>query len=711
MSEPKTLREICMQSCEDMYRQMEVLQKVAEANDDRIPGMVTTDVTNIEYHPGYIKLILRSRIMDPDGLKVLIGKQPVEGEVTFDNYDETVPSINIFASEAVLSKIRNAGPSRIILSTNLKWLIKRTLNTYEECGDQLGFPKVKPSFSESEYDYPEGVDPSDKQREAVRTVLNSSLSYVWGAPGTGKTQLVLATAIMAYLKKGKRVLVVAPTNNAVEQVMRGLLKAIEGDSRARRYIDIRKDVIRMGLATSSFFNDYPNVCERRNTTESIGKLEDKIKDMRKLLEERAIQRLSPDFDRLGELLEEREHAGFLKRRSVEKDIKASITDLRSKISAFERYEHLLDNVDATNITTQFYGIRNNLFNRSIPLLDVDEYRDLSDSDIEERIEQCTREIRELRDYQSVAKMDSAKIIGMTPHLLMNHRKHFMSDEGPSIDHIFVDEAGYANLIQTLPVFMIGAPVTFLGDHMQLTPVCNVDRGSIRTWFKRDDPYMHYAYLWDVPVLYAEYVLSNQPDVIGREYIANKVPELEMTVRISLTESFRFGQNLARALNRCVYHNGIVGRGGGTLTIDHVDARCEEEGRSNLAEVHAIADYIKTRQRDLGSFVVLTPYTDQVEALRKGLPNFRDDIMTVHRSQGREWDTVILSVRDNKVSTPHERLTFTSTVKTSDGVRVINTAVSRAKKRLVIVCDEDYWLNRVDGRELIRNLLSEAIHSS
>ena len=83
-------------------------------------------------------------------------------------------------------------------------------------------------------------------------------------------------------------------------------------------------------------------------------------------------------------------------------------------------------------------------------------------------------------------------------------------------------------------------------------------------------------------------------------------------------------------------------------------------------------------------------------------------MTVHRSQGREWDTVIISIRDNECTSASLRLTFTSTVKTLDGARVINTAVSRAKKRLVIVCDTDFWMNRVDDEELLRNLISESL---
>ena len=82
-----------------------------------------------------------------------------------------------------------------------------------------------------------------------------------------------------------------------------------------------------------------------------------------------------------------------------------------------------------------------------------------------------------------------------------------------------------------------------------------------------------------------------------------------------------------------------------------------------------------------------------------LPEYRRDqkILTVHGSQGREWDDVILSVVDT------DRLWFTdSRNKRSRGLNLINTAVSRAKKRLVIVCNRSWWLER--RGQLIRALL-------
>ncbi len=80
-------------------------------------------------------------------------------------------------------------------------------------------------------------------------------------------------------------------------------------------------------------------------------------------------------------------------------------------------------------------------------------------------------------------------------------------------------------------------------------------------------------------------------------------------------------------------------------------------------------------------------------------------ITVHKSQGREWDTVILSVQDGEDCVRDVPLRFTSS-STATGMKVINTAVSRAKKRLVIVCDRGFWLPKEE--ELIGALVSDRV---
>ena len=80
-------------------------------------------------------------------------------------------------------------------------------------------------------------------------------------------------------------------------------------------------------------------------------------------------------------------------------------------------------------------------------------------------------------------------------------------------------------------------------------------------------------------------------------------------------------------------------------------------------------------------------------------DMEDDILTVHRSQGREWDVVLFSITDTwneKYLTDSTRL---------EAKKLINTAVSRAKKLLVLVGDADSWLQH--GGQLISDLFRVA----
>ena len=78
----------------------------------------------------------------------------------------------------------------------------------------------------------------------------------------------------------------------------------------------------------------------------------------------------------------------------------------------------------------------------------------------------------------------------------------------------------------------------------------------------------------------------------------------------------------------------------------------------------------------------------------------DNILTVHASQGREWETVILSVVDSS-----DRDIFFTNSEITQGLHTINTAISRVKKNLVIVCDTDYW-KRKGSSQLIGAIITD-----
>lgn len=322
----------------------------------------------------------------------------------------------------------------------------------------------------------------------------------------------------------------------------------------------------------------------------------------------------------------------------------------------------------------------------------------------QEISQIEEDIRRLTPMANEKDLDSARIIACTPQMyMMRFHPNGRGKSKPALDtdHIFVDEAGYCNVMNALTLFANRVPVTFLGDHKQLPPVCTVDSQDLLK-FIEDRGRMEYAFLWSQSALFCESMLTDGISDVKRAFAKVSDPHFTETARCDLTESHRFGPNLARILDRHVYMNGIGGFGDRPLEIICVDAFCgSREERENVPEAEAIDAFIKMDRPE--DFAVLTPYSRQIRVLKDRMPQYKDTrILTVHKSQGREWDTVILSVQDNAGVGREVPLRFTSS-KTEVGMKVINTAVSRAKRRLVIVCDRKFWVSMED--ELLGDLVS------
>lgn len=663
------------------------------------------------------------RILNTDSLGLFInGRQYFGDDVNFEYFDEIHKSVTIHPCKEIMDVLMKTGSFRsdikddrleLRLIVDLKWLIKRTRSYYEAYGEMIRYPDEQPVFSEADYQFPGGILPSDQQKEAVKTVLNSKMSYIWGAPGTGKTQYVLATALMACLRKNKRVAVTAPTNNSLEQVLRGLLKIIKEEDPDGKLIDLKKDILRIGMATSDFVQEYPDLCEKKGLRDKIKNKEEMLRLLSDVLFEKQIEMLKSDFDQIGMLYEGYATAGFFGKRKMMSQIRPYLDEIKAVISKHPRLNHIADMIDEYNFDKKVGQALNMLYaERQRPASELLDYRDWSLEQVEKTIRVISQEKDYLEHFDSNARAKTAKIIATTPQTLMGrfcppggHESSIM--QPLEVDHIFIDEVGYSNLIQSLPLFAFGVPITMLGDHMQLPPVCETERDDIVDGIVYDGE-LRYAFMWDQSVLYAESLLFGTIKDAQIDYTGGRAPRYRITEQCDLTLSYRFGDNLAKVLDECVYKNGIEGISRYPLEIICIDTYCSKKvGRENEAEAQAIGKYLEDNPMGPEDFIILTPYKDQVSAIGKKFPGIRDNVTTIHKSQGREWDTIILSVADNRFVNEGKdvQLRFTSTLGDGPGLKVINTAVSRAKKRLVLVCDKEFWAE-MEG-EMIGEIATKA----
>ena len=151
------------------------------------------------------------------------------------------------------------------IEINFRWLPQRLKLWLEENGDRivspsdLTLPAEVPSIESIQtWLSKTGVfspRPSESQTLAIVNALTKPFSYAWGPPGSGKTDYVLTATVLFLLEKGKRVLVLAPTNQAVENALRAILY------RLKQACLETSCVLRVGIATPEFLEEFPENCE------------------------------------------------------------------------------------------------------------------------------------------------------------------------------------------------------------------------------------------------------------------------------------------------------------------------------------------------------------------------------------------------------------------------------------------------------------------
>lgn len=209
--------------------------------------------------------------------------------------------------------------------------------------------------------------------------------------------------------------------------------------------------------------------------------------------------------------------------------------------------------------------------------------------------------------------------------------------------------------------------------MQLRPISELKRS--------EESANESAFFWRLSALHAARLFMG---TLSNNCLADCV----MLRQMNLTYSHRFGQELAAILEKYVYQNGFHGDKDACFFIECIqvhDAESSAGNNTNIAQARAVAKIV--RELETEDFAILTPYRNQVEAIGRICAPYHleDSLMTIHKSQGREWETVILSLVDDY---PRH---FTDTVdKNGEGIHLINTAISRARKKLIIVGDAGKW---------------------
>ncbi len=738
----KDLKSKCIEASKFYYDYLEQNNRGIERINITSKNLINSENDTWELHIG-------KKLFSPDCIKIY-NRQYDEyydlADFTVKEYDADNKLLIIkFTTQ---TNFGNTPANNLEIISDLKFLIKNVENWYTDNGQKIHFDgRTNVGEDEDECDsYPFPLNAN--QLKAIKNILRNKYNYVWGPPGTGKTRHVLSAAVLHHLSKNNpKIGIFAPTNNALEQVLSSIIEHLDGLGISR------KKLLRIGGPSRKFAEEYPETCEIQGLTEKLEEIKKLIENIKDVMEYRRgqhvsnsvfaiqndIKKISDLNTQLGPLLVSKskkqkalklvlKESNSLIRRlkraldidsedyqpfinHIEKEIfhiENEIAQINTKIeqcflrvqnieTRSEKIEEIIHTINIQN----YSGVAEQLSHASEEINDYlkrkealsREYSGCNDEELNDLKIEHEKNYKKLEATKIEERIKNCSIIGMT---LDGYIGRF-SDVQINFSNIFLDEAGYVPLIKALTLFSNRCGITFLGDHKQLPPVCEFDNVNTIPGL--------YRILWSKPSVFAETILSyDEEDCLN---IADNTdcPEFKYIKKSILIESHRFGANLSDLLDKLIYNIGYKSALDDDVDLYFIDAPNPNirDGRKNANEcerIHNILDdYIDE------DYCILTPYKDQVSLLQRSLQRARQEerISTIHKSQGREWDTVILSVVDGSTITPW----FTdSNHSISQGLYILNTAISRARKKLIIVCDATYWLSRQDAEiQLISNLIN------
>lgn len=774
--------------------------------EDNGKGESVCGVYSIEENGNSFILYLKSHLQFPDDVSLRINNiKYTRNQFLPYEYNRDKKTIKISAQSDCKIILRSTSPEEVFIVSDLKFLITNLMSWYQNYGEAISLPK---SSNFLRYSPCQSLpSPSQEQINAINSALSEPFTYIWGAPGTGKTQFVLARCILEYINSDKKILITAPTNNALEQTLYGILEVMDAVG-----INCRDKVLRLGVPSANFVESYPDICENQMVAKEIEQFEKQIRAENDLLETnehllkrlsevpqyirhktameqlpRIIQELFDKYELLNNVLAQIDNtelsisaeakelentkkahkvisadivaarnrlasaknsrlailykgkiqqlSSFLEQAVKELDVyNNSITQRESELTALqcelnrlreeknilseaikELWEKACSLSDywpylgnyLTNLCSSGKIVKWETIEKNISLykkaLD-DKYSELekishinvddvinSINRSKKLVDEYTEKIAALTEMTSEERIKKAVVIASTVDTYVLRIK-----KTSGFCHVFLDEAGYCPLIKAMSLFVFDCPVTFLGDHMQLPPVCEVNSSEMINEGLRP------TVLWKVSALYCGDAFVLEPDLLIDYCLKPSEPSFRWMIKSELKITHRFGEKISEVLDEEIYKNGFGSTDNTDSGIYFINAPAVRDTKIRVStnEIRCINKYIRAHPEE--DIAVITPYVNQCSQIKNSLKgtDFYDKVFTVHASQGREWDVVLFSIVDT------ERKWFTDSFNSvSEAKKVINTAVSRAKKKLVLVCDYNYWISQKG--QFIQKLLLKA----
>lgn len=539
------------------------------------------------------------------------------------------------------------------------------------------------------------------QFKAVKNAMENRISVIEGPPGTGKTQTIL-NIIANIVVQGKTIEMVSYNNSATENVLEKLSKEKYGMDFIVAHLgsfDNKQSFIEAQTGT------YPDISaweqKEFNKAEWLGKIKeesDKLDDIFKINERIALIK-----QELNELHTEKKYHKdieviiypdnpFKRKKGVSSENILDIWHYLENIAENEKRLSFFKKIQLAYI----YGLYDWNFYKSNIADIILEFQNLY---YKQRELELNRELNELNealkatDAKELLDTFTEDSLSYFKHYLFKkyggkkERKVFTDDElyfsGSAVQHeypvilsttysstttlgrnlmydyVIMDEASQVDIATGALALACAKNAVIVGDRKQLPNIVKTaDKKELDKIFKE----------YDIDVAY------NYTENSFLKSLCRVIPDVPNTL---LKEHYRCHPKIINFCNQKFYNNELVimtedNNEDSVITAVRTVKGNHERDHMNMREVEVICNEVLPQLGENEDIGIIAPYRNQVNTIKSIIKNKKIDVNTVHKFQGRENDTIIISTVDNVVTC------------FSDDPYLLNVAVSRAKKKLCLV---------------------------
>ena len=535
--------------------------------------------------------------------------------------------------------------------------------------------------------YPFGCNAS--QRAAVEAALTHQVSIIQGPPGTGKTQTIL-NIIANLLLADKTVLVVSNNNSAVENVE----EKLAGEN--LDFIVAKLGSVQNKEAFIANQPDYPDMSDWAIEEEPVKKqAQDLLHVVTQGFDSQTHQaQLKAEYDAL---LKETKYNDMLQQKSVGKEwldgkrssqlmkllniYKLKIED-RPKPDIWFRLKWTF------SLGTRMFSFLGGKPSEVVASLEAAYYFSRK-TEIEQELDAIATTLQSIDIKRCTAELRSASLLVLKSRMAKRYqgserRKFTIKDIKPKteaflkeypvvlsttysaksciskdmvFDYVIMDEASQVDIKTGALALSCAMNTVIVGDDKQLPNVVSREEAqalnAIQSMYNVDDRY----------------------NAATHSFLQSCVEVFKDAPVTLLREHYRCHPKIIEFCNQKFYDGELV-----AMTTDHGEDKVLQvvrtvkgnhaRGHFNQREIDVITQEVMPEYVDMGTVGIITPYRSQAEEINKVIG--ADIASTVHKYQGRECDTIIMSTVDN------------APTEFSDDPNLLNVAISRAKTHLCIV---------------------------